>query len=127
MSPFLIFYFLLRFAALILEKSTKQYREELNNLMSKTIQQLKKIQMLAKNNPEFEFIDNEKLIDIENALLHGNSNNKGEELFRNTKTYTNEQQNAEVFSSKSEKYVPCTILGNYINTCIRLSFIQYFM
>lgn len=90
MSPFLIFYFLLRFAALIMEKSTKQYREELNNLMSKTIQQLKKIQMLAKNNPEFEFIDNEKLIEIDNALLHGNTNNLGEELFRNTKTYTNE-------------------------------------
>ena len=58
--------------------------------MSTAIQQLKKIKMLAKNNPEFEFIESEMLSDIDNALLHGNSNNLGEEIFRNARTYTNE-------------------------------------
>lgn len=73
-----------------MDKTSKQYRDELNHLMSTAIQQLNKIKMLAKNNPEFEFIGSEMLSSIDNALLHGNKNNLGEEMYRNTKTYTNE-------------------------------------
>ena len=46
--------------------------------------------MLSKNNPEFEFIDKELKSEMESALTHGNTNSLGEEVYRNTKMYSNE-------------------------------------
>lgn len=51
------------------------------------MEQLKKIRLLAKNNPEFEFIDKDLKNEIEKALMHGNINSLGEEVFRNTRMY----------------------------------------
>ena len=58
--------------------------------MSISIQQLKKIQLLAKNNPEFQFVDSQMMTDIENQLAHGATSNLGEEAYKNIKTYSNE-------------------------------------
>jgi hypothetical protein len=58
--------------------------------MATGILQLRKITLLAKNNPEFEFIDKELQGEIEKTLLHGTVNTLGEEVYRNAKMYSNE-------------------------------------
>jgi hypothetical protein len=58
--------------------------------MGFAITQLRKISLLVKNNPEFEFIDRQLQGEIEKTLLHGTVNNLGEEVYRNVKMYTNE-------------------------------------
>ena len=59
LAPFATLYFLFHLISIIMDKITRQYRSELNNLMASAVQQLRKIRLLAKNNAEFEFIDKE--------------------------------------------------------------------
>ena len=85
LMPLIALIFLFKFANILHRKSTKTYREELNDLTMKSITQLQKIKKL---NPQF--LNSDVLLKLDGHLMHGYKDRYGYELFKNELNYTNE-------------------------------------
>lgn len=82
-APFVVIYFQNKMGGVFQVRHEKEYRQELENLIAKSLGQLKKVKSLCAKPQNKDFMPADLMTEIDKMMVYSLKSSQGEDVFRN--------------------------------------------